>query len=458
VVAGNNYTIHMRLPMEQGNRASSHMFLLGKSFKLAVEQRTHGNTDASNPAAADQATTLTDAAGAATPAASAVTSDLQIPTSLQPCSDHSKPVMQLHQTAVAAHVELPTASSAPDVKEPSTSSASIVRRQLQGALLEADVGPVVDIDVAATDQDDYVHSSRVLESIHGAYARSVGSNTSTVEGGTSNVSHSQIGSKTKRMVPLERGQLYISLSAADAIGIHDFSGSAAVEPTATKRVIWGVPTAPIVRSLPVVPKASIAPAASSMAAAVHVLNQQDYPVPVISLPNQGVLSLMETTPLQLDGSNSMGSEDDAIVSWSWALRMISPQEVDLTTSIDQSETEPMASVSLTVPGSYVVGLTVQAASGAAHYNNTALIVLSGNGMGAPSGTGILPQSAGGASPPFPNRLRLRYVWKNRAKHCLGVCWKNVQWHWCMILDPHAAAGVNERMCILPAHCQHTVSA
>jgi hypothetical protein len=59
--------------------------------------------------------------------------------------------------------------------------------------------------------------------------------------------------------------------------------------------------------------------------AVQVAGLQDYPVPIITLPNAGVVALAQANPLQLDGSESLTADDDAIVSWAWAVRMISPQ-------------------------------------------------------------------------------------------------------------------------------------
>jgi hypothetical protein len=72
-----------------------------------------------------------------------------------------------------------------------------------------------------------------------------------------------------------------------------------------------------------------------------------------------------------------GTDSDPIISWSWAVRMISPQEVDLTEQVKQDVTEPTATIEITVPGSYVVGLTVESQTGLAHWNNSALIVLTG---------------------------------------------------------------------------------
>eukprot|EP00775_Hariotina_reticulata_P011235 gene11235-11384_t len=409
VAAGQNYTINMRVPKQQGNiinhersttmPESIHMLLLAKSLRLTVERYTPGQINALRAAAAGQAALPSDDAAATT--ASAVATDMPNPAGWQPADDHNKLVMQLHQMAASAGVKVSMAPTVADLHGLGASGKSFDKRQLQGALLRANTDP------AATEQDDQVHSFGMLTGISDADAGPSADNTSKTAHGSGDVSHSHTNRKLQRVVPHERGQLHLSMPAADAVGGQDFSGLAAAETTATGRVIWGVSAAPTVRPLPVVPTASIAPASSSVAAAVHVTDDGDYPVPVISLPNQGVVSLMETTSLELDGSYSLGSDEDAIVSWSWALRMISPQEADLTASIDQVETEPIAAVSITVPGSYVVGLTVQAASGAAHYNNTALIVLSGSVMATPSGTGILPQSAWGASPPFPYRLRLR---------------------------------------------------
>jgi hypothetical protein len=57
----------------------------------------------------------------------------------------------------------------------------------------------------------------------------------------------------------------------------------------------------------------------------------------------------------------------------------------------QTDSSPTALVKLDRIGSYVVGLTVQSASGAAHFNNTAMIV-----VGDPSAALVQP----GANPPL----------------------------------------------------------
>ncbi|WIA16634.1 hypothetical protein OEZ85_013297 [Tetradesmus obliquus] len=139
--------------------------------------------------------------------------------------------------------------------------------------------------------------------------------------------------------------------------------------------------------------------------AVQVASLQDYPVPIITLPNAGVVPLAAANPLQLDGSQSLAAADDPIEIYAWAARMISPQEVDLTGSILQAdEASPSAFITLSSTGSYVVGLTVQSASGIAHFNNSALIVV-------PDSSGVLvqpspPPGSGGffsRAPPPPPR-------------------------------------------------------
>ncbi|WIA36853.1 hypothetical protein OEZ86_008104 [Tetradesmus obliquus] len=139
--------------------------------------------------------------------------------------------------------------------------------------------------------------------------------------------------------------------------------------------------------------------------AVQVASLQDYPVPIITLPNAGVVPLAAANPLQLDGSQSLAAADDLIEIYAWAARMISPQEVDLTGSILQAdEASPSAFIALSSTGSYVVGLTVQSASGIAHFNNSALIVV-------PDSSGVLvqpspPPGSGGffsRAPPPPPR-------------------------------------------------------
>lgn len=157
------------------------------------------------------------------------------------------------------------------------------------------------------------------------------------------------------------------------------------------RFVWGAPPPFAMPATPVV-----APRPGKVAA-VQVVSTEDYPVPVISLPNEGVVSLRDAAPLELDGAYSLASDADPIVSWSWALRMISPQEVDMTEQVQQEVSEPTASISLSVPGSYVVGLTVESESGLAHWNNSALIVLAGDVpvIGGGGGAGGAPQEQPG---------------------------------------------------------------
>jgi hypothetical protein len=166
------------------------------------------------------------------------------------------------------------------------------------------------------------------------------------------------------------------------------------------RFVWGgsqsfvMPDNPVVAPRP------------GLDAAVQVASLEDYPVPIITLPNAGVVTLAATNPLQLDGSQSLASADDSIVSWAWAVRMISPQEVDLSGSIMQTDNSPIAWVPLNRVGSFVVGLTVQSASGAAHFNNTALIVVGDQAAAlVQPGNPPLSQMPFRASPPPPRPPR-----------------------------------------------------
>jgi hypothetical protein len=131
------------------------------------------------------------------------------------------------------------------------------------------------------------------------------------------------------------------------------------------------------------------------AAVTETYSSSDYPVPVLTLPNDGAVTLMETSPLELDGSNSLATDSDPIISWTWAVRMISPQEIDLTHTIQQDVSEPTASVGLTVPGSYVVGLTVESEGGVSHWDNTALIVMGSRGGATPQLGSISSSGSGG---------------------------------------------------------------
>jgi hypothetical protein len=133
------------------------------------------------------------------------------------------------------------------------------------------------------------------------------------------------------------------------------------------------------------------------AALAKTYRPDEYPVPVITLPNDGAVTLMETSPLELDGSASLSSDSDPIISWTWAIRMISPQELDLTHTIQQDVSEPTANVVLTVPGSYVVGLTVESETGVSHWDNTALIVIGSRGGSVGPQLGTVSGSNGGSS-------------------------------------------------------------
>ncbi|KAF8065479.1 hypothetical protein HT031_003080 [Scenedesmus sp. PABB004] len=206
-----------------------------------------------------------------------------------------------------------------------------------------------------------------------------------------------------RTIPLERGRL--PFDGPDPLPYARLAG----EPFG--RTIWGLPPPPPLAAV----AAAAAPApAAGRKTAVRVQSAEDWPVPIITLPNDGIVSLSAASTLLLDGSWSLASAADPLVSWTWALRMISPREADLTSSVRQDVTEPTAYVSLTTPGSYVVGLTVESEAGVAHWNNSALIVVAGDvpimpGAGTPENGGLqaapgrAPGDAGPTAPPPPPR-------------------------------------------------------
>jgi hypothetical protein len=148
---------------------------------------------------------------------------------------------------------------------------------------------------------------------------------------------------------------------------------------ADDRFIWGAAPPPPAFVMPDTPVVAARP---GLDPAVKVASLVDYPVPIITLPNAGVIAISAANPLQLDGSESLAADDDSIVSWAWAVRMISPQEIDISVNIMQSDSTPTAWITLSSAGSYVVGLTVQSAAGVAHFNNSALIVLPDSPGGA----------------------------------------------------------------------------
>jgi hypothetical protein len=72
------------------------------------------------------------------------------------------------------------------------------------------------------------------------------------------------------------------------------------------RFVWGAAPPPLQIVMPPVTTAVVPPTRPGRQPAAQVLSEQDYPVPVINLPNTGVVSLLDAAPLELDGSYSIG--------------------------------------------------------------------------------------------------------------------------------------------------------
>eukprot|EP00775_Hariotina_reticulata_P009831 gene9831-9990_t len=122
--------------------------------------------------------------------------------------------------------------------------------------------------------------------------------------------------RPRKQIPRERGRLRQDRAPGTDDGYDDNNGYQ-VEPVAaevnaaaegvehTARFVWGAAPPPLQIVMPPVTTAVVPPTRPGKQPAAQVLSEQDYPVPVVNLPNKGVVSLLDAAPLELDGSYSI---------------------------------------------------------------------------------------------------------------------------------------------------------
>jgi hypothetical protein len=361
--AGGSYTVTIELPPANAS-SSCHVFLLPGSLQLGVLQ------DEGHLAAAAEATAEEEQPVATRDASSAAAGEAVVVGRRQAAS------VQGSNTATHADADAAAAVLA---------AASATAQPLQQQAIAENGFPSAD---SATAQSRHLQDAlQTAAAVASSTEHELGSSTGSAAAGLAGTDVAPDPAESAAAVGLDSN----TADTARSRSLQQFQYNLGVEmgPVAVQaedRFIWGGLQSFVMPDSPVV-----APRPPGLDPAVQVASIEDYPVPIITLPNGGVVTLAATNPLQLDGSQSLAATDDSIVSWAWAVRMISPQEVDYAGSIMQTDSSPTALVKLNCIGSYVVGLTVQSASGAAHFNNTAMII-----VGDPSAALVQP----GATPPL----------------------------------------------------------
>jgi hypothetical protein len=337
--AGGSYTITINLPPANVSN-SCHIFLLPGSLQLHILQ-DEGHLEAVEAGDQQQpAATGTDSSTAAGRAAGVQKQQQQQAASLQDSSTAA------HMDAGAAAAAAASATVQP-LQQQAVAEKGL-RRADSAATNSRHVQEALQPGAAAASSAELELDSSIDGAAAGLAGRDATANPAGAEAG---LDSSTAGTASGRSLQQFQYNLGVEL------------GPIAVQ--SEDRYVWGA----VVADNPVVaPRPGLDPA-------VQVASSEDYPVPIITLPIAGIVTLAAANPLQLDGSQSLAAEGDSIVSWAWAVRMISPQEVDYSGSIVQSDDSPTALITISRVGSYVLGLTVQSASGAAHFNNTALIVV-----------------------------------------------------------------------------------
>jgi hypothetical protein len=299
--AGGSYTVTIELPPANAS-SSCHVFLLPGSLQLGVLQ------DEGHLAAAAEATAEEEQPAATRDASSAAAGEAVVGGRRQAAS------VQGSNTATHADANDVAADSAASFAAAASAAASAAAQPLQQpAVVEKGLDRAEGASTKSRHQQDALQTA--------AAEHELGSSTGSAAAGLAGTDVA--ANPAVAAVGLDSG----TAGAASGRSLQQFQYNLGVEtgPVAVQaedRFIWGNSQSFVMPDNPVVaPRPGLDPA-------VQVASIEDYPVPIITLPNAGVVTLAAPNPLQLDGSQSLAATDDSIVSWAWAVRMISPQKVD----------------------------------------------------------------------------------------------------------------------------------